>query len=64
MDTLSAFVEMGGYARFVWPSFALTFAVLASLLVVSLRSLRRGEAELAALRAATGAAPADGPDEA
>lgn len=27
----SAFFEMGGYAAFVWPSYALTLAVLAGL---------------------------------
>lgn len=67
MDSLAAFLAMGGYARFVWPSFGLTVIVLAGLLVLSLRGLRAAEAELAALQAATGRTrkPAgDGTDEA
>ena len=43
---------MGGYAAFVWPSFAITTAVLAGLLAASLRFLRTGEARLRALQAA------------
>lgn len=52
MENFAQFLEMGGYARFVWPSFGLTFAVLAGLLIASLRTLRRAEAELAALQSA------------
>jgi heme exporter protein D len=43
---------MGGYARFVWPSFGLTLVVLVVLLVVSRRALKAAEAELAALQSA------------
>jgi len=66
MEGLSHFLEMGGYARFVWPSFGLTFAVMAGLLMVSRRALARAEAELAALRSmAPGRpAPSDAADEA
>ena len=35
MDSLPAFFDMGGYGAFVWPSFAITVAVLAGLLVAS-----------------------------
>jgi len=52
MESLAQFLEMGGYARFVWPSFGLTFAVLVGLLAVSRRALKGAEAELAALQAA------------
>ena len=67
MDSLSAFFAMGGYAQYVWPSFGLTFIVMVGVLVVSLRSLRAAEAELAALQSAVGSGrtPAvDGADEA
>jgi len=44
------FLAMGGYAAYVWPAFGLTVAVLAGLLLQSLRLARRRDAELAALR--------------
>jgi heme exporter protein D len=53
MDSLAAFLEMGGYARFVWPSFAVTFFVLAGLLIESMHSLRVKRQQLAALQAAS-----------
>ena len=49
---------MGGYGAFVWPSFAITVAVLAGLLVASVRSASARERELAALRAAESGARA------
>ncbi len=54
MDSLSAFLDMGGYGAFVWPSFAITVAVLGGLLLASVRSLGARERELAALRAEQG----------
>ena len=62
MDSLSAFFDMGGYSAFVWPSFVITVAVLAGLLVASIRSAGARERELAALRAEEGTTEA--PDEA
>ena len=41
MEPLSEFLEMGGYARFVWPAFAAAALVLAALLAWSLRDLRK-----------------------
>ena len=67
MDPIAAFLAMGGYARFVWPSFGLTLIVLAGLLVLSLRGLRAAEAELAALQSEAGSRRmpgVDGADEA
>ena len=56
MDSLSSFLNMGGYAGFVWPSFVISVLVLVVLLVASLRSLRAREATLAQLQGgATGA---------
>ncbi|MEX0815723.1 MAG: heme exporter protein CcmD [Dongiaceae bacterium] len=49
MAEIEQFLAMGGYAAFVWPAFAVAAAVLVGLLVVSLRTLRRREAALAAL---------------
>ena len=62
MDVLVTFLDMGGYAAFVWPSFAITAAVLAGLLAASLRFLRTGEARLRSLLAAanSGAGEASG----
>jgi heme exporter protein D len=51
---MSAFLNMGGYADFVWPAFALTAVVLIGLLTTSVRSLRANEARLAELEAAVG----------
>ena len=50
MDSLSSFLDMGGYAGFVWPSFGITVLVLVVLLVTSVRSLRAREATLAQLQ--------------
>lgn len=57
MDSVKAFLEMGGYAAFVWPAYAVAFVVLVGLLAASLRGLRRREAELAALQQRRNAAP-------
>jgi heme exporter protein CcmD len=54
MDSLNTFLEMGGYARFVWPCFGLTFAVMVGLWLVSRQGLSRAEATLAELQAAAG----------
>lgn len=48
-DAIQTFLAMGGYARFVWPAYALAAIVLVGLLIASLRQLRKAEAELAAL---------------
>ncbi len=49
---MAQFLDMGGYAAFVWPSFAVTAVVLVGLLVASLRSLRAREAALESLKQA------------
>jgi heme exporter protein D len=53
MDPLASFLEMGGYARFVWPSFAVTLVVLGGLLIESVRALKARQQRLAALQAAS-----------
>ena len=49
MASIETFLAMGGYAGFIWPAYAVAAAVLACLLVLSLRTLRRREAALALL---------------
>jgi heme exporter protein D len=50
-DSIRTFLDMGGYAGFVWPAYALAAAVLLGLVLVSWRQLRKAEAELQALGA-------------
>jgi heme exporter protein D len=48
---MSAFFEMGGYAAFVWPSYAIALGVAAGLLVHAVRAHGRAKARLEALEA-------------
>jgi len=50
VDAISTFFAMGGYAAFIWPAYALVSVVLIGLLIISLRTLRSGEADLEALK--------------
>jgi len=52
MESLHAWLEMGGYAHFVWPAYGLSLVVLTAVLLVSLRQLRQREAELEHLQGA------------
>ena len=52
MEKVTAFFQMGGYAAFVWPSLGLTVAIMAGLLIVTLRQLRARLRRLAELEAA------------
>jgi heme exporter protein D len=47
---MDGFLDMGGYGAFVWPSYVVTFVVMAALAVTSWRAMRRSEAELKALQ--------------
>ncbi len=47
MDAIITYLDMAGYAAFVWPAYGVTAALLVALLVTSLRALKRGERELA-----------------
>lgn len=51
MDAIESFMNMGGYAAFIWPAYGITVVVLAVLIVVSLRQLRANEREAAAMEA-------------
>jgi heme exporter protein D len=48
---MAAYFAMGGYARFVWPAYAVAALVLLGLLFWSLASYRRIKIELAAREA-------------
>ena len=43
---MTHFLEMGGYARFVWPAFGLAALLLVGMLVQSLRAYRQRQGEL------------------
>ncbi len=49
MERVTTFLEMGGYAAFVWPALGLTAIVLLALVWISLRQVNAAEAELAKL---------------
>jgi heme exporter protein D len=51
MDALDRFLEMGGYARFVWPAYGLAAVVLAGMAVQSYRAWRRQHRLWSALEA-------------
>lgn len=42
---MSGFFHMGGYAMYLWPAYALTFAVLAWNVLAARRALRDAKAE-------------------
>ena len=42
---MSAFLEMGGYAAYVWPAYAVTVTVVALNIVWARRLLRRSRKE-------------------
>ena len=48
---MESFLHMGGYGVFVWPSFAVSAAVLVGLLVLSLRARNAVRADLDGLDA-------------
>lgn len=48
---MTEFLNMGGYATTVWPSYGVAAVILVGLLVVSLRQVTRRKAQLDALEA-------------
>jgi len=46
VGTIAAFLAMGGYARYLWPAYAVAGLVLAVLLALSLKAMRAREREL------------------
>ena len=61
MDSIGAFFDMGGYAVFVWPAFAVTFGLMGLLVWLSRRRLRQAERALQALEQTAERAREDGP---
>ena len=49
MDDVYQFLDMGGYAGFVWPAYGIAAIVLVGLLVISRRELKGAEKTLDAL---------------
>lgn len=54
MENISTFLNMGGYAAFVWPALGLTAFVLIAMAVASVRQLRANEATLRSAEKAGG----------
>lgn len=52
MESLHALFAMGGYAGYVWSAYGISLVVLTAVLAVSLRQVRRREAELEQLQGA------------
>lgn len=47
---MAEFFEMGGYAAFIWPAYAVALLLMVGLLVMSLRSMRQREELVQTLR--------------
>ena len=47
---MGSYFEMGGYAAYVWPSYAIAALVLVGLLMTSMRAMRTREAQLRVLQ--------------
>lgn len=56
MDSFSTFIDMGGYAAFVWPSYALAVLGLVGIFMLSRRAVKTRQAELNRLRPPSGGA--------
>jgi heme exporter protein D len=54
MDSIATFLQMGGYAVFVWPAYAVAAAVLIALLVQARRELARNRRTLTLLESQVG----------
>lgn len=50
MDSLNSFIDMGGYAAFVWPAYALAVVGLVGIFIMTRRSIMKRQAELDRLR--------------
>ena len=62
MEFFDAMLHMGGYGGYIWPAYGLSIVVLAGVLIASLTSARKAEAELELLqqtRRARRAAPSE-----
>ncbi len=50
MEKLMQFMEMGGYAGYIWPAFGIVLAVMAFMWIAGMRGWRKSEQVLASLR--------------
>ena len=50
MDQFQAFIDMGGYAAFVWPSYALAAVGIIAVWYMSRRTVKNRQRELDQLR--------------
>ncbi len=48
---MSEFFAMGGYGAFIWPAYGAAAILLAGLVILSWKSMRRREAQVELLRA-------------
>ena len=62
--TMGEYLAMGGHGGFIWPAYLAAAAVMAGLLVASLRALRARQAELDALETRRRGGDAEAVDEA
>lgn len=44
MENLSQILDMGGYAAFVWPAYAITLLVMSGLYISTRRNLKKNRA--------------------
>ncbi len=51
MDAFLQYLDMGGYAAFVWPAYGLSALGLIGILVLTLRGLKARQKEFDALKA-------------
>ncbi|MBY0512028.1 MAG: heme exporter protein CcmD [Rhodospirillaceae bacterium] len=51
VDAFLQYLDMGGYAAFVWPAYGLSAAGLIGILVLTLRTLKARQKEFDALKA-------------
>ena len=52
MEAIAHYLEMGGYARFVWPAYGLAVIVLVGMAIASVAGWRRQQRLWTALEAA------------
>lgn len=52
MDTITQYLAMGGYARYVWPAYGAAVLVLLGMVIASVSGWRRQQRLWAALEAA------------
>ena len=60
MNGLMEYLDMGGYARYVWPSYIIVIVAIAANIVMARRALKRAR-EAAMRRLAVKGTSAEGP---